>query len=252
MLLLGAAGQEGSVRQWIEELGSDSIEVREKATRKLLETGATAKPYLEAAAATSDPEVSARARCVLNRLFPLRIAFDFDPARGDATKPLSFSIAFVATDEGGRLFHPAGLSYRVELLELRGEARGCCSWLRGSGRWSSHCLLSDSDFVRLDPDEAHESRQEDVRGHSIEVSQDVLRKNPESRNWALGWPGRYRVTAEYRFSRKAYRDQCDKGCSGHDDPSMPWNRCPEASLRAQAEFVIVRGPERCPCGKSIP
>src|SRR5262252_61752 len=55
----------------IEKLGSDRIEVREAATRRLIELGDAAAPALKALAGDPDAEKAARARRLLDHLAAL-------------------------------------------------------------------------------------------------------------------------------------------------------------------------------------
>src|SRR5688572_32814264 len=70
-LLLLALFQADDVRDLIEKLGSDKIEVREQATQKLKELGEAARSALEAAAKGGDAERAARVRSLL-RFFEVR------------------------------------------------------------------------------------------------------------------------------------------------------------------------------------
>lgn len=73
-LLLAAAlaVQDGDaeIKQWIEDLGSDSVEVREAATKKLIEKEEGAAAQVRAALATDDPEKKARLRLILAEIDP--------------------------------------------------------------------------------------------------------------------------------------------------------------------------------------
>lgn len=66
--------QEGTVEQLIERLRSDLVDVREKASRDLLEKGVDAVAALEPLKADADAELAARVRELLDRL--ARKAFD--------------------------------------------------------------------------------------------------------------------------------------------------------------------------------
>ncbi len=56
------------IRAWIGKLASEEFAVREEATERLAACGPAAKPALEAAAQSADPEVRFRARTALQRL----------------------------------------------------------------------------------------------------------------------------------------------------------------------------------------
>src|SRR5262245_37768003 len=56
-----------AIAQAIRDLGGDRFADREKASRFLWAAGAAAEPALEKAAASPDPEVSRRAKAVLDR-----------------------------------------------------------------------------------------------------------------------------------------------------------------------------------------
>ncbi|HXX94531.1 MAG TPA: HEAT repeat domain-containing protein, partial [Planctomycetota bacterium] len=68
-----ALGAQEPIRELIERLSSDRIEVREEACRKLEEMGERAVAALRKAATEGDEEASARARSLLERI-PLRAA----------------------------------------------------------------------------------------------------------------------------------------------------------------------------------
>ena len=72
MLVLAAfvllqAASEDALRDLIEQLGSDRIEARGEALRKLEKLGRAAVPALTKAAADRDVEISSRARSLLDR-----------------------------------------------------------------------------------------------------------------------------------------------------------------------------------------
>ena len=63
------AAEEGArVREAIQQLSDNRIEVRQKASTALLEIGEPARPALNEALRSPDPEVQARAGAVLDRL----------------------------------------------------------------------------------------------------------------------------------------------------------------------------------------
>lgn len=65
-----AAKLKVNVARWIEELGDDRIQVREEATRSLIESGIPARPAIEEAVKSKDPEVQWRARAILEAQVP--------------------------------------------------------------------------------------------------------------------------------------------------------------------------------------
>lgn len=56
------------IRTLVRQLGDDDFQVREKATRELVELGAAALPYLREAAEDKDPEVARRANHCLKKI----------------------------------------------------------------------------------------------------------------------------------------------------------------------------------------
>lgn len=62
------AASAGEIQRWIADLGSDDYETRERATEALAACGPAARPALEEAARSPDPEVRYRARTALARL----------------------------------------------------------------------------------------------------------------------------------------------------------------------------------------
>ena len=64
------AGQQDPTRALIEKLGSDSIEEREEAARRLSDMGPAAIPHLQAALSRKDSEVAQRARRLLDAITP--------------------------------------------------------------------------------------------------------------------------------------------------------------------------------------
>lgn len=67
-LLLLLAGQDDPARRLIRALGSDDIEEREEAARKLVELGEPALPLLKKAGEDTDAEVALRARLVAKKI----------------------------------------------------------------------------------------------------------------------------------------------------------------------------------------
>lgn len=57
-----------AISQWIGSLGATSFEVRDDATRKLLQAGPRARPYLREALLSADPEVGLRSREILSQI----------------------------------------------------------------------------------------------------------------------------------------------------------------------------------------
>lgn len=55
------------IGRWVQELGDNDFETRERATRKLWEAGRAAEPALADAARSDDPEVTQRAQQILSR-----------------------------------------------------------------------------------------------------------------------------------------------------------------------------------------
>jgi hypothetical protein len=239
--------QDPAVR--VRELGSDDVETRERAVRELAVLGTAAKGALEEAATSGDSEVALRARTLLRRLGPLRIAFGFDPAHGDSERPLPATLRFWGSDRAETVFYPAGLSVRIELLELR-ETPEPGPWSgRFGGRASTGCLLLESDFARVPAGGVHEKAEADLRGRPAEPLPAIRAANPEVDVWRVDPAGRYRILASYRFDREAYKRKCPKRCAGHDDPAKPWNLCLEGPLEAEEDFVIVRSRAPCGCGR---
>jgi hypothetical protein len=67
-LLLAAALSQDPIAEWIKQLGSEDYAAREEAAGKLRSAGRAAVPPLVAAMNSKDPEVSARARTLLEQL----------------------------------------------------------------------------------------------------------------------------------------------------------------------------------------
>jgi hypothetical protein len=65
MLLLQTADPVPEIRRWIDALGSDDVDVRDRAFRSLQEKGESALPLIREALAVSDPEVRARCRALI-------------------------------------------------------------------------------------------------------------------------------------------------------------------------------------------
>jgi hypothetical protein len=62
------AGQRARIRQWVLNLGSEDLNLRDWATEKLREAGSAALPDLRKASQSSDPEISYRAQRLLAEL----------------------------------------------------------------------------------------------------------------------------------------------------------------------------------------
>jgi hypothetical protein len=70
---------EQKIREWVEDLGSETFRVRENASKELVAQGARALPAIHRAANAEDPEVRDRAREVLGKLNAKGI---YPPAHG--------------------------------------------------------------------------------------------------------------------------------------------------------------------------
>lgn len=240
--------QDAPVERWVAELGSEDIEVRERANAALAMLGPRARRALEAAARSKDAEVAARARALLAP--PLRLEFGFDPARGDGSGRLPLTLKVQAPPGHDAVYLPRGLTYGFELLELFDEPDDGRYGGGLGGRRQSPCALAESDFQVVPSGDPFERKLENLCGYPVTPARELRERYPEIGPWTVGTAGVYRVTARYRFDRQAYKSRCPNGCASHDDPSKPWNRCFEGDFTLQAKFVILKS-DRCGCGRRL-
>jgi outer membrane lipoprotein-sorting protein len=105
LLSLALLLQEQTVPQLLERLGSEKIEEREDAARRLLGLGKTALPELEKAAREGGPDISRRAKAIVKLINPATSLEAFENIEEALLKARSLRIAFkgetlMQSDEG--------------------------------------------------------------------------------------------------------------------------------------------------------
>ncbi len=105
------AGEVPSWQKWIEDLGSPSFQVRDRATKRLLDAGEKAGPALKLASLTADLEIRRRIEIILANI-------DRDALIAELTRPKKVRIHFkdVATETA---FNHAGRDLGFPQLVLR-------------------------------------------------------------------------------------------------------------------------------------
>ena len=71
LLLLLATLQSPDIAGLVSRLSDDDVEVHERASQELILAGPLAHPDLDRAAASTDPELAARARLILGSTGPM-------------------------------------------------------------------------------------------------------------------------------------------------------------------------------------
>lgn len=226
--------------QLIQDLGSDDIQVRDRAFTKLLRKGREARPFLEKACGSSDPEVRDRARFILRSTYPLQIEFEFDPQRADANRSLTMSIGLKNELDQEAVFFAGGLSSRIALLELFEEPQKAGPVYGGRAPRKAGCPLSEEEFVRV-PSGGTFTQPHGVGGREIEVEAKLRKDYPKISFWAISTAGRYRAVASYRYDPVTYKSRCNLGCPDHDDPRKLWNLCSGQALETARDFTVAAG-----------
>lgn len=242
VLLLSCRAAADEPQSLISRLGDADVEVRARAEAALTEIGKPAIPFLREACRSADPEIAARARQLLAKIEPLRILLG-DGSRSSFRKdePIPATLLLENSTGGDASYLIRGFRVTVEALELHEEPpqEGWRSILSGHGRYSTHCALSESDFVDLGFGGTHRLALPDLREKKgLEFARDILERYPKISMISPTLAGRYRVTARYGYDRAAYLRLCPKACSSHVDPRAPWNRCFAGLLEASAEFTL--------------
>lgn len=225
----------------IRDLGSDDVEVRERASAELRRRGPESRSALERARRSADAEIAARAREILESRVSLELDLDFEPVLTSLDEPLNASAKLINGTGDEIVGYPAGISARIVLLELFEEpAELRCRFSRRSGCGGrTGCTLSEDHFKRIAPGADLPRGLGDLRFRSIESSEELRAAHPAPLPGTLVAPGRYRVIATYTFDPGRYVRRCDLGCAAHFDPAKLWNRCVAGTLQAEAEFVIL-------------
>jgi len=231
----------------VADLADDDVEIRNWAMSELVRKGGKARPALEAARLSADVEMRERARLLLKRISPLQILFDFDPERADANQCLNLSIRLINESDEEVVFFCAGVSSRVELLELFDEPRDAMIVFDGRSARRAGCPLSEEDFVRVAAGGGFHRPIPPIHRREVEVSAEVRKAYPGISFWKAETAGRYRVVASYGFDRAAYKSRCTRECPDHDDPRKLWNRCSTQPLENDRSFTLAVGIERCAC-----
>jgi hypothetical protein len=237
-LLLQSAAEIGDL---IDRLADRDVEVREAATRRLIEIGEPAWEEVRKASESGDPEVASRARHVLEEISLLRVALKIGvPDRRKPGEQIPFTITLRNDSLRKISWFPEGLEYEVTLLEVfedppLGEER-----FSGGGwyRASSGCRLSEGDFRTLASRKEAEAVTADLLEARLRISPELRKKHPKIDCEKPGIRGRYRITASYAYDPAEYKKRCRKNCPGHDDTRKAWNQCYARPLRAEREFEI--------------
>jgi len=233
-LLLLAALQSSGIADLVARLADDDVEARERATQELIRAGDLARPALERAASSRDPELASRAQSILRAIGPMEIAV----ASGskDDRVPVTWTLKNLGAEE--EIYFMPGLLRRIVLLELFEDTMNARPGMFCfSGRYGP-CLLDESDFLTVWIGENHEIRIDDLRSCGMDIDPPLMARFPELDMTGVSLAGRYRLEYSYRFDRAAYKRRCAKSCSSHDDPAMPWNRAVTRPLDASAEFIL--------------
>jgi len=225
----------------IRDLGSDDVEVRERASAELRRRGPETRTALERARRSADPEISARAREILESRVSLELDLDFEQILTSLAEPLIASAKLINGTGDEIVAYPAGFSVRVVLLELFEEpAEVRCQFSRRYGCGGrAGCALSEDHFKRIAPGADLPRGFGDLRSRSIETSEELRAAHPAPLPGTLTAPGRYRVIATYTYDPRRYLGRCLRDCATHLDPAKPWNRCAARTLQTEAEFVIL-------------
>ncbi len=252
LLLLGGAIPQDSaksesfsgerIRQLIEQLADDDVGRREDATAALQRAGERARKDLEEASRSSNQERAGRSDrllSVLNRMRVFLMVQDVEHLSKEKPIPAEVLVRQVPGDAG--TYFERGFNVTVWLLELHEEPPQEGRRIHGSfsGRSSTGCALSESDFLKLAPGSRHTIRIDDLRNHwGFQVSEKVVEKYPKISLEAPTVAGRYKVIATYDYDHAKYIGECKKGCPVHSKSESAWNQCFDKPLRAEAEFVI--------------
>src|SRR2546428_533382 len=103
----------------IRRLADDEIEARERAAERLVTLGAATRPALEAAAGAGNPEVAARCRQILARVFPFRILLKGAVFAKNA--PVPATLVLENSSREGWIECMLGFDVKIKLLELYEE-----------------------------------------------------------------------------------------------------------------------------------
>lgn len=137
----GTKGLGGDPAHWVRELGDSDARIRERATRALREMGDAAVPALEAAAASGDPEVAARARWALEPPAPqrresgsraVRLVAQWSVRRAAATERLDLQREFAVLFEASRAVIDAGEAVPASAGE-HADPEEATVWIRRLG-----------------------------------------------------------------------------------------------------------------------
>lgn len=225
----------------IEQLADEDAGRRELATAELTRLGERARKELEEAARSAVKERAERADRILFTLNPLRLALDATQAAAASKDPIGATFRFRNTGKDPAFLLGKGFKVVVRLVELHETPSQEGFHEHGSVESvvSTGCCLSQSDFLKLAPDDEHRIFHVDVRKLWLfEVDPAIRKKYPDISVVAPTVKGRYVVAVTYDFNRAAYIDRCGKNCGEHAAPAAAWNRAPERSLRAEAEFTL--------------
>lgn len=222
---------------WIAKLGSDDVDVRAEAKRKLVEGGEKGLPALrKALQGAKDADLKARLLEIMARVgraqapagVKIEIVLPKDPPTLERVWSEDFKVAIRVTN-GNDFEVVVWSSFVLEVFDAAGKESPHATYI-GAGIRPSGCFLKEGKWITLEP------------GKSADASSSLKNWTLDFRVVQLGWnlprAGAYTLACTTSYSRQEFVGRC-KGCKErHDDPESPWNRALDLKRTAKAALVV--------------